>query len=279
MLQPPPAVALSGRGSQLTHSDGSACELELRIEKVGDRDIVVSPVGVLDSRSYLTLRDGLVKAAAEQPSAVFVDVDRLDVPVVSAWSVLTSAQWLVDDWPGVMICVLSAKPEVRSILHDYGFTRYIGVFPSLHVALDAVATGAVRRSTHRLRTSRTLPRHAASQGLARDLVRRSFTQWRQPGDIEAAQTVATELVRNVLAHTQSAPRVRLEFANDRLTIAVADNSTRAAVRHEPAEGTFAFSGLGLVSELSQVWGSHPTNDGKVVWAVVKAGDSGRLRTA
>ncbi len=270
-------VGLSGQGNSLTHSDSSARELQLRAETVGDTNILVSPVGVLDSRSYLTLRAALLKAAAEQPRAVLVNVDRLVVPVASAWSVLTSAQWLVDDWPGVRICVLSTIPDVRRVLHHNGIARYLGIFSSVQAAVDAMATGAEAPHAHRLRVSQELPRHTASQGLARDLVRRSLTRWGHPEYIEAAETIATELVRNVLAHTRSAPRIRLECAAGQFTIAVADRSTRPAVRHEPVEGTNAFTGLGVVSELSNAWGSHPTNDGKVVWAVIGTRNSGRLR--
>ena len=240
--------------------------------------VVVSPVGVLDSTSYLSLRTALVKAATDQPAAVLVDVDALSVPVASAWSVLTSAQWLVDDWPGVPICVVSAKPEVRRIMRENGITRYLRVFPSRRAGVKALADDAGLRRGRRLRISRDLPRHAASQALARDLVRRMLTQWEHTEYIEAAEAIASELVRNVLAHTSSVPRVRLELDGDRFTIAVADNSTRPAVRREPVDGTFAFSGLGVVSELSYTWGSHATDDGKIVWATITP-DGRRRRQA
>jgi hypothetical protein len=166
---------------------------------------------------------------------------------------------------------------VHRALRDNGIARYLSIFSSVRAAVDALATGAESLHAHRLRVSQELPRHTASQGLARDLVRRSLIRWGHPEYIEAAEIIATELVRNVLAHTRSAPRIRLECAAGQFTLAVADKSTRPAVRREPVEGTDAFSGLGVVSELSNAWGSHPTDDGKVVWAVIGTRNSGRLR--
>jgi anti-anti-sigma regulatory factor len=253
-------------------------ELDLRVEAVGGSMVMVSASGVLDSNSYFSLRSALLKAAAEQPSAVLVDVDALRVPVPSAWSVLTSAQWMVDVWLGVPICVVTAKPEVRKVLRDNGITRYVPVFPSRHAGVDALAADAGARNARRSRVSHDLPRHAASQGLARELVRRSLTRWHHIEYVDAAQAIVTELVRNVLAHTRSAPRVRLELDGDRLTIAVADHSTRPAVRRESGEGRVASSGLGVVAELSYAWGSHATDDGKVVWATIRTGGRGRSRT-
>ncbi len=243
-------------------------ELQVRIDRLDGTTVVVSANGVLDSGSYLTLRTALVKAAAEQVAAVIVDVDALRVPSPSAWSVLTSAQWMIDVWPAIPICVVATKPEIRGILRDNGITRYLGVFPSYQAVLANLSADQGRRRSHRRRAARDLPRHAAGQGMARDLVRRTLTEWNHPEYIDAAETITTELVRNVLAHTQSAPRLRLELNGDRLTIAVADDSPLPAVRREPVEGTFAFAGLGVVSELSRAWGSLATGDGKVVWAVI-----------
>jgi anti-anti-sigma regulatory factor len=48
--------------------------------------------GVLDTTTYLKLRDNIIKAALDEPRAVLVDVNDLGVTVSSAWSVFTSAR-------------------------------------------------------------------------------------------------------------------------------------------------------------------------------------------
>ncbi len=45
---------------------------------------VLTVDGVLDNSTYLSLRDAVIKAALDEPRAVLVDVNRLDVPVGSA---------------------------------------------------------------------------------------------------------------------------------------------------------------------------------------------------
>jgi hypothetical protein len=64
------------------------------------------------------------------------------------------------------------------------------------------------------------------------------------------------------------PRLLLELKKTGLTVAVADQSTQPAVRGKPTDGAYARAGLGVVSTLSRVWGSHPSREGKVVWAVI-----------
>jgi len=55
----------------------------------------VTADGLLDTFTYQTLRDTVIKAALDEPSAVIVDVNRLSVPSATAWSVFTSARWHV----------------------------------------------------------------------------------------------------------------------------------------------------------------------------------------
>jgi hypothetical protein len=65
--------------------------IDIRVDRIAGSMVLLSPAGILDSRSYLTLRTAMVKAAVEEPTPVLIDVDELVVPAASAWSVLTSA--------------------------------------------------------------------------------------------------------------------------------------------------------------------------------------------
>ncbi len=255
-----------------------ACGIDIRVEEAGDAVVVVSPAGILDSGSYLALRNGVVKAATESPTVV-VCVDELVVPSVSAWAVLTSAQWMVSTWPGASVCVVATLSSVHTDLVANGITRYVALYDSLEAAVSAAAG---RGPEHpRRRAVLQLPRHSAAHGVAREFIRRTLAEWCRPELSLSAEPIAFEFVSNVLAHTASAPRLRLELKGDALTVAVADNSTDPAVREEPTGGTQRFSGLGVVSSLARTWGSHPTMEGKVVWAVVvsRGQRSSRTRAA
>lgn len=79
-------------------------------------DSTLRCAGTLDATTYRTLRDIVIDAALEEPPVVIVDVNALRVPVVSAWSVSTSACWHVSVWPDVPVVLASADDDVRKML-------------------------------------------------------------------------------------------------------------------------------------------------------------------
>lgn len=249
------------KGIVMTHRE----DLEVRVDRA-DGVMVVSPTGVLDSSTYLRVRDELVKAGADEPDAVLADVDALEVPAPSAWSVLTSARWILGRWPGTALCASTTDPSKRHQLHRNGVGRYVPVYDSLDTALSAIRRGEHRE--YRRHATAKLSRDITDPARARRLVADWLVDWSRPEYVDVAKIVVTTLVENVLRHTQSAPSLRLEMHRDIVTVAVGDMSTQPAVRHEAAGGTSRLSGLGMLSSLSRAWGSTPTPDGKVVWASI-----------
>lgn len=221
--------------------------------------------GVLDSGTYLQLRDCVIKAALDRPAAVLVDVTDLTVPAPSAWSVVTSARWHVSAWPDIPIMLVCPRPATAATLARNGITRYVPVYPSVEAALRSVANGVAPRN----RARAELPRTLGSLRRARELVAQWLAGWSQHELIPAAKVIVDVLVENVLRHTDSAPVIRVECASQTVTVAVEDTSSAPAVRHEDAtEGTSRVSGLAVVAALCRTWGSTPTPDGKAVWAVI-----------
>ncbi|HWT48289.1 MAG TPA: STAS domain-containing protein [Mycobacterium sp.] len=222
--------------------------------------------GVLDSATYRSVRDTVIKAALDEPRAVIVDVNRLSVPSASAWSVFTSARWHVSIWPDVPILLVCAQPRARRAITAGGVTRYVPVYPTRESALDAVRS----QSSHVRRRARTqLPGSRVSVGLARAAVTDWLTRWDKCELIPVAATVATVFVENVLDHTDSAPVLIVETYEDAVTVAVEDGSDRLPGRHEDAyRGTEIVSGLAIVDALCRAWGATPTASGKTVWALV-----------
>lgn len=225
--------------------------------------LLINMSGVLDATTYRTARDSIVKAALDEPTSVIVEVSSLNVPLVSAWTVFTSARWLVSQWPDVPVRLVAADPARCELLRRQGLTRYVEVYGTVAEAI------AVPMSAHPRRRARmSLTGSAASVQRAQEFVATSLTHWQCEEMIPAATVVVTELVDNVLRHTDSPPRVRLESYRDTVTVAVEDDSTdRAGLREATSMLT---NGLRIVAAVSRVWGNAPTQTGKVVWAVLDA---------
>ncbi|MFA1704870.1 STAS domain-containing protein [Mycobacterium intracellulare] len=222
--------------------------------------------GVLDSASYRTIRDAVIKAAIDAPRAVIVDINGLHAPSASAWAVFTSARWHVSVWPDVPILLVCEQPVVRRAIAKAGVTRYVPVHPHRKLALEAVR-GESLKVRRRARTE--LSRSGASIDLARTVVADWLTNWDIREVIAVAATVATVFVENVLDHTESAPVLIVESYQDTVTVAVEDNSPHLPGRHEDADrGANVVSGLAIVSAVSRRWGATPTSSGKTVWAMV-----------
>lgn len=221
--------------------------------------------GVLDSSTYLRLRDAVIKAALDEPRAVIVDVNALDVPAPSAWSVFTSARWHVSTWPDVPIFLVCGHAGRRMTIARNGITRYVPVHATIEAALAALTDGPRARRRARI----DLPASLASLRRAREFVAESLVDWSTDELIPVATVIVNVLVENVLQHTDSAPALIVESDGSAVSISVRDDSSKPAARHEdPFRGGDRVSGLAIVASVCRAWGSTPTPSGKTVWAVV-----------
>jgi hypothetical protein len=223
--------------------------------------------GVLDNVAYLPLRDKIIQEALEEPAAVIIDVSDLAVPTPSAWLAFTSARSYVNRWPEVPIALVCRTTAGRDAVARSGATRYVPVYPTIESALDALPQTGAQRNRRRARAD--LPATKASLQRARELVAEWLTAWSQSELIAVTKVVVTAFVENVLQHTDSRPRIRLETDGAAVVVAVEDSSHIPAGVREPA---FASpeppSGLRIVSILCRMWGNAPTSTGKAVWAVI-----------
>jgi hypothetical protein len=221
--------------------------------------------GVLDSRTYRELRDIVIKTALDEPGAVLVDVEELQVPAPSAWSVFTSARWHVSTWPDIPVGLVCGDRARRATVARTGVTRYVPVFATAGEATTALA-GELRLRT---RVSTQLPASLASLRRAREFAAECLTAWHFADLVPLVMIVVNVLVENALQHTASAPVLRMETDRASVTIAVHDDSPTPAARHEdPYRGGEQISGLAIVAAVCRGWGSMPTPTGKTVWAVV-----------
>jgi hypothetical protein len=227
---------------------------------------VLTAYGLLDTTSYLPLRDRIIKAALEEPKAVIVVVDELLVPAESAWAVFTSARWHVGRWPEVPIALVCEHVAGRNAIARNGVARYVPVYATVEAAITALSRGGPR--PYRRRARADLPAKLTSLRRSRELVAEWLTAWAQADMIPVAKIIVTALVENVLAHTDSPPAIRLETDGVAVTVAVEDTSHVPAGLREAAGHNVAPSGLRIVSALCRMWGNSPTPAGKTVWVVI-----------
>jgi anti-anti-sigma regulatory factor len=239
--------------------------LSVAAEVVG-RTILLTARGILDATSYLSLRDKIIKAALDDPQGVIVDVSDLSVPQDSAWAVFTSARWHVGRWPETPIVLVCAHLVIRNTITRNGIARYVPVYPTVERAREALSLSDPHPCRRRMRIE--LPANATSLRRSRDFVAEWLQAWSMPGWVAVAKVVVTAFVENVLHHTDSAPRIRLETDGDAVTVAVEDASHLPAVVQESAQATGTPTGLRMVGALCRTWGNSPTPSGKTVWAVM-----------
>ncbi|MGH3881655.1 MAG: ATP-binding protein [Actinophytocola sp.] len=228
---------------------------------------VVVAEGTLDSAGYAKLRVAMVKAAAEVPRAVIVDLDRTGVAHPTALALFPAVASEIAVWPGIPLVIAVANEANHRSLVDYRMRRYLPVHRSIEAAVDGIADPPPRR------VARTeLPNGAASFPLARGFVTDWCQQWQVAAERAAdVLQVAMELVDNTIKHTYGPPTVRVELRRGLLTVAVYDGDPEPVHLIEPGTNpvTGVEHGLSAVVRLSRAWGSTGTQSGgKVVWAVL-----------
>jgi hypothetical protein len=237
---------------------------DLRIDRGEHRGAsVLRPVGVLELSTYAFMRDRLLKEAVEQPRAVLVRMDELEVPSSASLAVFSSANNQVSVWPGVPIALFADDPVRFGSLAAQPVARFVRV----HRGLDA-ALSALGRPPSRQRLVRELPRQSDSARIGRRFVAEVCRRW-EFADAATAVLIAGELVENVLRHTTSAVRLRLELRRGMLTVAVSDTEPAQAMHHEHTPGEERRLGLAIVAGLATAWGCTPCWYGKTVWAVLR----------
>jgi hypothetical protein len=226
---------------------------------------VLTVEGVLESSNSAALRDSVIKATLDDPSAVIVNVTALQVPTEATWSAFISVRWQLNALPDVPIVLVCRDRATREAIARGGIAHFMPVYATEKTALKALDRLA-RRTIQR--AAAELPANLTSLRESRRLVREWFTAWSQSDLTPVALVVANVFVENVLEHTGSVPMLRVETDGATATIAVSDESTAPAVRRLPPANGIDVSGLSIVDALSRAWGSTATSSGKTVWAVI-----------
>lgn len=241
--------------------------LDITISSSGDAS-VVTPAGLLDVATAPQLRDALLKCIADQPSAVIVDLARLDLWRTYTLSVFTVVARRTAEWSGLpLILVVGTGVDARLRLHARAISRFLHVVPDVKSALAAIRQPPVRRLI-RLR----LPPDPFSARTTRRTVTATCELWGYGHLSHDATAVASELVTNAVRHAGTDAELRLELRRGLLTVAVTDSDPSRPVLGTPVGDDLRTDGLGMVivDAIACTWGSTPTtNGGKIVWAVLR----------
>jgi GAF domain-containing protein len=104
---------------------------------------------------------------------------------------------------------------------------------------------------------------------AREELRAIMHDWAVPDQVDATVLLATELLTNVLVHTDQAAALVATMSGQagsrRLRLEVADGSDELAHRRSPGEMASSGRGLILLELLSDCWGMEPRGEGKSLW--------------
>jgi hypothetical protein len=229
--------------------------------------VVLEPAGVLDSMSYLSLRDSIVKESVAEPRAIIVDVERLAVPAESAWAAFTSARWQIATWPAVPLSIVASSSEVRSALSRNGIERYVPCFRTVEEALENPRSTPVRR-----RASVELSDGVAAGVVSRTLIREALAAWDMVEFTAVCCIVGTHLIEMTAPITPHS-KLRIEAGRDDVTLAIDEPATRVRIRPETPSGTAPISDLGILTSMCRAWGTLPDPFGRrVLWAVCGRGD-------
>ena len=113
-------------------------ELSLFAATVGG-NVLMQAEGSLDARTYLPLRDAVVKAALEQPEGVIVDVSRLSVDDSSAWTVFISVRRQLPDGVTVPLALVCENRCNADAIARLGISRAVPLYSTFEHASAALA--------------------------------------------------------------------------------------------------------------------------------------------
>ncbi|MFI2260087.1 SpoIIE family protein phosphatase [Streptomyces tubercidicus] len=114
---------------------------------------------------------------------------------------------------------------------------------------------------------------------ARRQVREVLHDWADPDQVDSAVLMVSEMVTNVLLHTDGDAVLVAEITGERgarrIRVDVADSSDELPHRRSPGELASSGRGLMLLELLAGAWGVDPRGDGKSTWFELyeEAGDA------
>jgi anti-sigma regulatory factor (Ser/Thr protein kinase)/anti-anti-sigma regulatory factor len=242
--------------------------------------VVVAFTGNIDLFSVSQVQRALLKDLSNQPFALICDlagVDTLDPVCATVFS--TVANHPTSRWPDTSFLLCGAQPPVAEVLNRLQVPHFLSLYADVDEAIDkAMSRPPYLRDELRLAPTPTAA--AAARAFVREVCRYWQIALPDATVTDRAVLLASELVTNAVVHSQGPVRLRLELHQERLHLAVYDQSPRLlALATEPgdleAEGG---RGLLIIDQLASAWGVHPSpGGGKAIWCVLERSPAEPMR--
>lgn len=103
----------------------------------------------------------------------------------------------------------------------------------------------------------------------RQQIRELLHDWADPDQVDSAVLMVSEMVTNVLTHTDGDALLVAEAIGElgarRLRVEVADGSDELPHKRQPGEMSSSGRGVLLMEMLADAWGVDPRGEGKSIW--------------
>jgi anti-sigma regulatory factor (Ser/Thr protein kinase) len=117
-----------------------------------------------------------------------------------------------------------------------------------------------------------LPYGAAAPGAGRRLVRERLAGWGLDALVDPVLLLVSEAVTNAVLHTSGPVALGVDRRGSGVLVRVVDASAVLPARRRPSATATTGRGVALLDDLSDEWGAHRLEVGKVVWFLVTRAD-------
>jgi anti-sigma regulatory factor (Ser/Thr protein kinase) len=242
-------------------------------------DIVeVTVRGRWDRRLWVRVHRTLTRCLAQHPRGMIVDLSALDDPggrSASSWSAACAMGSRMQPPVPIVLCLAPASPLAVRLRQVAGAERVRTV-----AALSQARATLLGQRTAGDRLLLSFAPEPVAPAAARAAVAEACHGWGLDSLLHPAQLVVAELMTNAVYHARTriqlilSPRCAAQRVAG-LHLAVCDRDPRPPVLREPTPGTSGTPldrpglGLHIVEAAAFAWGTVPTRDGKVVWALLR----------
>ncbi|MEU4421077.1 ATP-binding protein [Actinoplanes sp. NPDC024001] len=198
----------------------------------------------------------------QHPPALILDLTDLadrHAASVPIWLTAAAAGRRMDPSVRVMACV---APDT-GLADRLGARKNLQAFSSLAQAYRAATENPPSGDRFQL----DLIPDGTAAPFARAMVTEACSSWGMPDLWDRGLLVITELVVNAVVHAGTAIRAVVSCRRAALHISVYDRDPRLPRTGDARTGPR--QGLRVVDAAASAWGALPTEDGKVVWAIVR----------
>jgi anti-sigma regulatory factor (Ser/Thr protein kinase) len=114
-----------------------------------------------------------------------------------------------------------------------------------------------------------LPYGAAAPGAGRRLVRERLAGWGLDALVDPLLLLVSEAVTNAVLHTSGPVALGVDRRGSGVLVRVVDASAVLPARRRPSTTATTGRGVAMLDDLSDEWGVHRLEVGKVVWFLVR----------